>query len=54
MTPFATLRIQLSDRPYLGDILERYAKKYDLSFAHIVEIVIDAPAQRQPLGQSEP
>jgi hypothetical protein len=54
MTPFTTLRIELSDRPYLGDILERYTKKYDLSFAHIVEIVIDAPAQGQPLGQSEP
>ena len=53
MTPFTALRVQLSDRPYLSDILERYTKKYDLSFAHIVEIVIRAPVQQQ-LGRSQP
>jgi Mor family transcriptional regulator len=36
-----------------SEVLE-YTKKYDLSFAHIVEIVIHASAQQQPLGQSQP
>lgn len=51
--PFMTLRIQLGDRSYLSDILERYLKKYDLSFAGIVKVVIHAPEQEPHLRQPD-
>ncbi|MBR0824152.1 HD domain-containing protein [Bradyrhizobium manausense] len=43
--PYAALRRQLSDRFYLGDILERYSEKHGLSFDRIVAIVALAPEQ---------
>lgn len=43
--PYPTLRNQLGDRSYLGDILERYLGTHELSFGHIVGIVAHAPRQ---------
>jgi hypothetical protein len=43
--PYAILRSQLGDLPYLCDILQRYADKHGLAFARIVEIVTGTPSQ---------
>ena len=43
--PYTMLRRQLADRPYLCEMLRRYADKHGLSFARIVEIMAEAPPQ---------
>ena len=43
--PYLALRAQLGDRPYLCEILQRYAQKHGLSFSRIVESMGAAPPQ---------
>jgi hypothetical protein len=41
----AKLRMSLSDRPYLCEILERYSAKHEFALARIAAIVSAAPPQ---------
>lgn len=43
--PYPALRRLLDDRPYLCEMLQRYADKHVLPFTRIIAIVNDAPSQ---------
>jgi hypothetical protein len=41
--PIAALRIELDDRPYLCEMLERYTKKHGLSVGSMIDIAAASP-----------
>jgi hypothetical protein len=43
--PWRTLREHLADRPYLAELVKRFADKYSLDFASVVALVTRAPLQ---------
>ena len=43
--PFTELRRQLGDRPYLCDMLERYAEKHALPVERVLNILVASPLQ---------